>query len=58
MSVMHCPLCDSTNLTQDGVPARLVALGYYLCLDCTAELGRNVYVKPLIQPLRVTQEES
>lgn len=48
MGAMHCPACDSSNLTQEGLSALAIRLGYWKCLDC----GRTI--KPIIMPDAVT----
>ena len=59
--MLQCPLCaviPATCLTQEGLPAVMIASGWY---KCTA---KNRYVKPVIldddmahQPVETIQEE-
>jgi len=52
MSTMHCPICDSTNLTQEGLTAKQISKGYWRCLDC------GNLVRPFIMPDRIADAEA
>jgi len=41
---LHCSVCDSKNLTQEGLPALAIKYGYYRCLDC------GNLVRPVVMP--------